>query len=295
MPAVAARMTSAQRGNLRYIGVLSIHLDGRRILRVPINLEELLTLDGGRAYVGFTGATGVAYQEHSVVNWRFNASKQGTLLEPANLHCRTRVPSLWHATGYEGSPILEPKQALACTPGVMDSATPVGSMHSILCSEDEQSGVVYCRDPNMRNVPPILNDDVPLPDLSALVGVPLDHTLPRDAFLDRQSDGRLTSVHLNYTLSFATLAELSWLKFDATDNRLHGTPTHPGTWAITVIASDPGFREGADPPLSTTDEFLLHVRPQPVRSEAGARVPAEDPLSVHTAEMRWRDHGRSKD
>ena len=79
-------MTTAQRGNLRYIGMLTIHLDGRRILKVPINLEELLTLDRGRAYVGFTGATGAAYQEHSIINWRFNESRSGTLSEPANLH-----------------------------------------------------------------------------------------------------------------------------------------------------------------------------------------------------------------
>ena len=60
MPAVAARLPTAQRGGLRYLGMLTVHLDGKRILRVPINLEEVITLDSGKAYVGFTGATGSA-------------------------------------------------------------------------------------------------------------------------------------------------------------------------------------------------------------------------------------------
>ena len=36
--------------------------------------------------------SGSSYQEHSIVNWRFNESRSGSLHEPANLHCRQRVP-----------------------------------------------------------------------------------------------------------------------------------------------------------------------------------------------------------
>ena len=170
------------------------------MLQVPLNLEELLTLDGGRAYVGFTGATGAAYQEHAVVNWRFNESKSGALAEPANLHCRHKVPSLWHAAGYDGAPILPARQALACTPSVVERETPPGAMHSLRCREEPETGLVYCHDPNMRNVAPIVHE--PLPDLSTAVGVPLDHVLPDDAFLDRQSDGRLSSALLAYSLEY---------------------------------------------------------------------------------------------
>lgn len=269
-PAVAARMNTNQRGGLRYIGILSVHLDGRRVLRIPINLEELLTLDSGRAYVGFTGATGAAYQEHSIINWRFNESKTGALHEPANLHCRQRVPSLWHATGYDGSPILPARQALACTPTVMEPATPTGAMHSLRCREDPVTSVVYCQDPNMRNVPPIVHD--PLPDVSTLVGTPVNHTLP-EAFLDHQSDGRFNASLLSYSVSHDAVPELAWLQFDAPGRRLYGTPTRPGTWPITVTATDPGFREGADPPMTNTSTFLLHVRDLPLLpQEAGTRA-----------------------
>jgi hypothetical protein len=295
MPAVASRLTSAQRGNLRYLGMLSVHLDGKRILRVPLNLEELLTLDGGRAYVGFTSATGTAFQEHSILNWRFNASKAGTLLEPANLHCRHRVPSLWHAASFDGAPIVRANQALGCTPDLVESSTPPGAMHSLRCAEDPLSGVVYCQDPNMPNVPPMLNRErVPLLDVAGHVGKPFVHVLPRDSFLDKQSDGRLTSHLLNYTLQYDTSdPELAWLTYDAPTRTLRGTPTAPGMWPITVVATDPGFRDGADPPLSTTDVFYLQVVGVPVvSSPSGERVRAED---VAAAEDAARDAAQAQE
>ena len=61
-PGVAARLTSASHGNMRYMGVLRVHLDGKVVITVPLNLEDAIHLDEGRAYVGFTGATGTAYQ-----------------------------------------------------------------------------------------------------------------------------------------------------------------------------------------------------------------------------------------
>ena len=281
MPAVAARLPTAQRGGLRYLGMLTVHLDGKRILRVPINLEEVITLDSGKAYVGFTGATGSAYQEHSIVNWRFNSSKAGTLDQPANLHCRHPIPSLWHAPGHpdraewDGSPIFPQKLALGCTTGVMDFATPLGAMHSLQCDEpDAESGTIYCHDPNMRNVPPMINADyAPLLDVAGRVGVPFVHTLPRDCFLDRQADGRMSADLLTYSLSYdRSDAELKWLAYDNRTRTLRGTPTAPGTWPITVVATDPGFRDGLDPPLSTTDVFLLQVVGIPVvSSPAGDR------------------------
>jgi hypothetical protein len=93
-PAAAAHLTTAQRGNMRYVGALSVAIDGVHVLRVPLNLEDLLKLDpadGGSAYVGFTGATGKAYQEHSIAQWTFR-SFEGESVAPANLHCRQRVP-----------------------------------------------------------------------------------------------------------------------------------------------------------------------------------------------------------
>ena len=51
-------------------------LRSRHTLKVPINIEELLTLDSGKAYVGFTGATGQAYQEHKIVQWRFTSVRE---------------------------------------------------------------------------------------------------------------------------------------------------------------------------------------------------------------------------
>ena len=292
-PGIAAQLTSAQRGNMRYTGMLHVHLDGRLVLRVPLNLETLLRLEDGSAFVGFTGATGAAYQEHSIMAWQFNQSS-GKAFYPTNEHCRYRVPSLWQSTAFSSAPLLPANTALACTPDVVNPATPTGAMHGLRCTEDPlDPSIMYCADPymcrrlqptttrplcshcsrcsgspvscssatmgrNMRNVAPYVA--VPLPDITILVGQPFAWVLPPDAFLDRQSDGRLSSKQLHYSLNH----EMAWLQFDATERRLHGTPTHAGTWPITVTATDPGFREGADPPLSVSDVFLCHVHEAPV-------------------------------
>jgi len=257
-PSIAAKLTSAQRGNMRYTGMLHVHLDGRLVLRVPLNLETLLHLEDGSAFVGFTGATGAAYQEHSIMAWQFNQSS-GKAFYPTNEHCRHRVPSLWQSTAFSSAPLLPANTALACTPDVVNPATPTGAMHGLRCTEDPlDPSIMYCADPNMRNVAPYVA--VPLPDITILVGQPFAWVLPPDAFLDRQSDGRLSSKQLHYSLNH----EMAWLQFDATERRLHGTPTHAGTWPITVTATDPGFREGADPPLSVSDVFLCHVHEAPV-------------------------------
>ena len=42
---------------------------GAQVLRVPLDLGGLLRLQQGRAWVGFTGATGAAYQEHTIAHW----------------------------------------------------------------------------------------------------------------------------------------------------------------------------------------------------------------------------------
>ena len=60
-------------------GVIRVHVDGRMVLELPLVLEEALELDEGRAYVGFTAATGEAYQEHLVTQWRWQSeSESGT-------------------------------------------------------------------------------------------------------------------------------------------------------------------------------------------------------------------------
>ncbi len=40
-------------------------------LTIPLDLESLLNLDLGSAYVGFTAATGGGWQNHDVLNWSF--------------------------------------------------------------------------------------------------------------------------------------------------------------------------------------------------------------------------------
>ena len=54
-------------------GTLTVFLDdlATPFLTAPVDLAQLLDLDLGRAWVGFTGATGGGLQNHDILNWDF--------------------------------------------------------------------------------------------------------------------------------------------------------------------------------------------------------------------------------
>ncbi|KAJ1447692.1 hypothetical protein M885DRAFT_541852 [Pelagophyceae sp. CCMP2097] len=61
------------------IGTLSVYVDdfARPVLVTPLNIDALLKLHHGRAYVGFTAATGQAtYQTHDLLEWRFSSTRR---------------------------------------------------------------------------------------------------------------------------------------------------------------------------------------------------------------------------
>jgi hypothetical protein len=58
------------------MGLLYIYIDDlySPILVTPLNLAATLRLDGGRAYVGFTAATGASHwQAHDLLSWQFKS------------------------------------------------------------------------------------------------------------------------------------------------------------------------------------------------------------------------------
>ncbi|KDO23447.1 hypothetical protein SPRG_11376 [Saprolegnia parasitica CBS 223.65] len=59
------------------LGCLLITIDGLDVLSVPLHLDATLQLGmGGRAYVGFTAATGAAtWQVHDILSWTFDANR----------------------------------------------------------------------------------------------------------------------------------------------------------------------------------------------------------------------------
>jgi uncharacterized repeat protein (TIGR01451 family) len=54
-------------------GILSIFIDDRQMILIYINLAATLNLDAGRAWVGFTAATGAAYENHDVLTWQLSS------------------------------------------------------------------------------------------------------------------------------------------------------------------------------------------------------------------------------
>jgi hypothetical protein len=57
-------------------GILKVFIDNMDtpVLSVNVNLASTLMLDDGKAFVGFTSATGWAYQNHDVLSWDFTDS-----------------------------------------------------------------------------------------------------------------------------------------------------------------------------------------------------------------------------
>jgi hypothetical protein len=61
-------------------GAMSVFLDNLAspALTIPLDLDGLLSLDLGNAYVGFTAATGGGWQNHDVLNWSFTSQADTT-------------------------------------------------------------------------------------------------------------------------------------------------------------------------------------------------------------------------
>ena len=160
------------------------------------------------------------------------------------------------------------------------SATSVLPFHGAMrCAEVDASasGVVLCRghDPAEVVQPWRSYNRASLPDIVATVGVHFRHAFAPDALIDPQSEGRLGVAPRESTapLVYSVAHSMEWLEFDAPARRLHGTPPRPGTWNVTVTATDPGLAVGdvwhgkarayLETPLTAVDSFLLHVREVP--------------------------------
>ena len=61
------------------MGTLSVYLDDlySPVLTVPMNFDALIKLRNGRAFVGFTAATGDnMYQTHDIISWSFTQMRK---------------------------------------------------------------------------------------------------------------------------------------------------------------------------------------------------------------------------
>ena len=81
LPHAAALAAGAGAGGAGWAGALSVFLDGEEepALVVPCDAEQLLGLaaTNGRAWVGFTAATGAdVWQQHDVLGWHWVSLRQ---------------------------------------------------------------------------------------------------------------------------------------------------------------------------------------------------------------------------
>lgn len=63
-------------------GILKIAVDGSAtpLLQVNVNVNSLLQLADGQAWIGFTGATGGAWENHDILNWSFTSVPEPSAL-----------------------------------------------------------------------------------------------------------------------------------------------------------------------------------------------------------------------
>ncbi len=59
-------------------GTLTVAVDNAPPLIVPIDLNAAITLNDGKAWVGFTGATGAAWEGHDILSWSFDDNAAST-------------------------------------------------------------------------------------------------------------------------------------------------------------------------------------------------------------------------
>ena len=67
-------------GEGRRLGTLAVFLDGgietnEPVLAIPLNLSVVLNLPQGLAYVGFTGSTGLKWEKHDILEWKWRNEK----------------------------------------------------------------------------------------------------------------------------------------------------------------------------------------------------------------------------
>lgn len=63
---------------------IAVYLDdlNNSVLTTSLDIASTIALDSGRAYVGFTGATGANYENHDIISWVFRHNIPSTVLPP---------------------------------------------------------------------------------------------------------------------------------------------------------------------------------------------------------------------
>jgi hypothetical protein len=88
-------------------GELAVYLDnlGTPVLTASLNLAERVNLDNGKAWVGFTAATGGDCQNHDVLSWFFNENSQ-TVAQPQSVAASKPTTPASVPARPEGTPVF---------------------------------------------------------------------------------------------------------------------------------------------------------------------------------------------
>jgi hypothetical protein len=74
---VAVDMSNGQVHTAKIVyapNTMKVFIDGQLVVSAPVNLATRLSLDDGKAYLGFTSSTGAARENHDIKSWSFSTT-----------------------------------------------------------------------------------------------------------------------------------------------------------------------------------------------------------------------------
>lgn len=145
-------------------GDLRVYLDDLKnpSLAVKVNLAKVMNLDSGRAWVGFTAASGADWQNHDLISWDFSssadpASREALISTQAEMTNTAPIPTpvYW----VDNAPV-SPTNRLSVDPSFgyrlpsnMDPGYQIEASTNLVEWTPLTNAVLYFRDPGSTNYP----------------------------------------------------------------------------------------------------------------------------------------------
>jgi len=101
------------------MGMLQVYLENLvdPVLVVPLNLGATVDLNHGRAWVGFTSATGFnSWQVHDILDWRFKSLREVRMCKATSSRAKRQLLSFADSNVMNALPILCPQQDMSYLP-----------------------------------------------------------------------------------------------------------------------------------------------------------------------------------
>ena len=145
-------------------GSLQVFIDDldNPLMTAYVDLAEVMNLDNGRAWVGFTAATGDSWQNHDLISWVFD-SPEDKISNEANISPQMQIgnPTTPPAPVYSGrsmqtsppTPLVVDPSFVYRLPGDISLPYPIEASTNLVEWSPLTNAIFYFRDPESTNHP----------------------------------------------------------------------------------------------------------------------------------------------